>query len=329
MDLFFEDNSDKIETIAYLWTNNTPSAYQHGSSYNGVSYAIYNEIGGNAATAGPSEYDQTSTPDGILMVGQGFIVKAKPGGLNQPLVFNNSIRIKGAGEFYQRNTTDRFWLTLTNQDDIVNMILIGYNENAVDHFDLGFDAPLMYLHSDALFSRVEDQRLAINGLQAPFNRNDVIPIGTNIFSTGRYTIALHNMEGVFLEQEIYLKDKFRNIIHNLSISPYRFKEVEGLHENRFEIIFKRNYISASSTQNLLAKNEVKILKKDQSIFVESTLDKIAEIEIFDLRGQSLYSNKKIGQTQFSIPIHLFQQPIIIVNTLTEKGKKHTQKLILN
>src|SRR5690606_33097018 len=117
---------------------------------------------------GPSEYDQITIPNGIVSVGQGFIVKAKSAGLHQPLVFNNNQRLADAGAFYQRNTTDRFWVTLTSPDEIVNMILVGYNEVAVDEYDFGFDAPIMYLYSDAIYSIVENERLGINGLKAPF-----------------------------------------------------------------------------------------------------------------------------------------------------------------
>jgi hypothetical protein len=328
LDRFFLDNSTKIETVAYLWTNNTPSPYQQGSSYNGISYAIYNESGGIAATAGPSEYDQITIPNGIVSVGQGFIVKAKSGGLHQPLVFNNNQRLADAGAFYQRNTTDRFWVTLTSPDEIVNMILVGYNEDAVDEYDFGFDAPIMYLYSDAIYSIVENERLGINGLKAPFHIDDVIPLGINPFSTGRYVISLHQFEGVFEDQHIFLKDKLFNITHNLSKSPYEFRTTPGQHNHRFEIVFKSRPMLHSASQGLSYKTDLTITKKDKSISIESLEEKIKEVEIFDLFGKSIYKKENIQAKTHTIPQSLFSHQILIVRAKTESGKIESKKLIL-
>jgi hypothetical protein len=329
---FYYDNENFIEPVAYFWTNNVPEVYQYGSSYNGASYAIYNLTGGNPATTsadeGDGDFNILDEPNGIIKVGQGFIVKAKSAGLNQSLVFNNHQRLADNGIFFQRNTTDRFWLTLTSPQGIINTILIGFNENAVDEYDYGYDAPLLSLYSDAIYSIVDNERLAINGLKAPFHVDDVIPIGINPFSQGRYFINLGKLEGIFEEQQIFLKDKALNILHNLSDSPYEFRTTPGQHNHRFEIVFRKRPSLHSASQGLAHKTDLTILKKDKSIFIESPLEEIREVEIFDLFGKSLYKKGNIQGRTYSIPQSLFFHQILIVSVKTESGQIESKKLIL-
>lgn len=328
---FYIDNENFIEPVAYFWTNNVPEVYQHGSSYNGASYAIYNLTGGTPATTSADEgdgYNITEVPNGIVKVGQGFIVKAKSAGLNQSLGFNNHQRLADNGIFFQRNTIDRFWLKLTSPQGIINTILIGFNENAVDEYDYGYDAPLLSLYSDAIYSIVDNERLAINGRKGPFELNDVIPLGINPFSQGSYFISLGAKEGIFEEQQIFLKDKALNILHNLSDSPYEFRTTPGQHNHRFEIVFRKRPILHSATQGLAHKTDLTILKKDKSIFIESSIEEIREVEIFDLFGQSLYKKGNIQGRTYSIPQSLFSHQILIVSVKTESGKIESKKLIL-
>lgn len=328
---FLSANSSKIEYVAHFWTNNTTTPYQSGTGYTGNSYAYFNALGGNAAGAGPSGYDMTDIPNGIVKVGQGFLVKAKPAGNNQNLVFENNLRSADAGSFYQKNTEDRFWLTLTSPDQMNNMMLIGYNEDATDGFEMMFDAPLVTESSDAIYSLLNDQKLAINGLAAPFSRNDIIPIGFKSFKNGVHRIQLFNAEGVFIDHDIFIKDKYRKTIHNLKQSPFEFKSGAGEFNDRFEIVFKRTNISASSsTKSSLADKPGSIIisSKNNAIFASVEKENIIQIDVYDLFGKLLFQSKNINSNTYLTP-QQFKNQIVFVNVITESGLRESKKIIFD
>jgi uncharacterized repeat protein (TIGR02543 family) len=334
LDELFEDNSTHIHSIAYFWTNNTPTYYQSGANYVSNSYAIYNSTGGVPATANAianpeSNFNITAIPNGFAKVGQGFIVKAKTH--NQAsLIFNHDIRKPNNDTFFQKGSKNRFWISLTSPAQMVNTLLIGYIPGATNDLDNDFDASLMTVGSDAIYSILGNKKLAIQGRDANFQNTDVIPLGVKIFEDGRYIIDLTQFEGLFEDQNIYLNDKYSRKIHDLKTGPYVFRTGSGTFADRFEIIFKRRHISISSTLTLHSASEgLTITKENSNVMIKSTGDKIKDVVIYNLIGKPIYQNKSVNNTQLSIPESSFEKQIIIVTVETETGDKISKKLLID
>jgi uncharacterized repeat protein (TIGR02543 family) len=334
LDELFEDNSTHIHSIAYFWTNNTPTYYQSGANYVSNSYAIYNGTGGVPATtnANPnpeSNFNITATPNGFAKVGQGFIVKAKTD--NQaPLIFNHDIRKPNNDTFFQKGSKNRFWISLTSPAQMVNTLLIGYIPGATNEFDNDFDASLMTVGSDAIYSILGNKKLAIQGRNSDFQNTDVIPLGVKIFENGRYKIDLTLFEGLFEDQDIYLSDKYSRIIHDLKAGPYSFRTASGIYSDRFEIIFKRRFISVLSQLSLTStSNKLTINKENSHVLIKSTEEKIKEVIIYNLIGKPIYENKTVHTTRLAIPESNFEKQIIIVTVETETGEKISKKLLID
>lgn len=334
LDELFEDNSTHIHSIAYFWTNNTPTYYQSGANYVSNSYAIYNSTGGVPATANAianpeSNFNITAIPNGFAKVGQGFIVKAKTH--NQAsLIFNHDIRKPNNDTFFQKGSKNRFWISLTSPAQMVNTLLIGYIPGATNDLDNDFDASLMTVGSDAIYSILGNKKLAIQGRDANFQNTDVIPLGVKIFEDGRYIIDLTQFEGLFEDQNIYLNDKYSRKIHDLKTGPYVFRTGSGTFADRFEIIFKRRHISISSTLTLHSASEgLTITKENSNVMIKSTGEKIKDVVIYNLIGKPIYQNKSVNITQLSIPESSFEKQIIIVTVETETGDKISKKLLID
>jgi len=92
-------------------------------------------------SSGPtSPYTGSAIPKGIVKVGQAFIVQAKSTGMNLPIRFTNTMRTTSGGNFFQKNIMkNRFWLTMTSPNNLINTISVGYITGATNNYETDFD----------------------------------------------------------------------------------------------------------------------------------------------------------------------------------------------
>ncbi|SEG50495.1 hypothetical protein SAMN05421847_2541 [Halpernia humi] len=285
-------NSSLIYNTAWFWTNNVYEPVQQGSKYNGNNYSVINGTGGVTSTY--STYTGSVASNGIIKVGQGFIVQAKGSGtLNFKNSYNtgHDLRTGSAGVgFFQKGAAqkNRFWLTLTNPNNIVNTQLIGYIAGATDGFEQDYDNEAFDDYSDLFYSSLAGKKLLIQGKSENFTPDDTVDLGTNISLNGTYTIALEKGEGIFASgQNIYLKDKANGTVTNLSQNNYVFQATSGLSENRFEIIYKPEEVLSTGdvTQDNLW------IYRDANDFVVKASQKIKALALYDASGRLILTTK--------------------------------------
>ena len=332
----YGSNDTNIDPTFYFWDNVGNTAYtQEGPDYEGINFATYNANfeDGTEASGGSGK-----KPNGIVKPGQGFIVQAIAG---SGIQINNTMRTTAlkidpldddapyyknglTGEFdSQRPMEGKFWLELVNPNNLHIQIALGYFEQADHAFDK-YDTPVVNESaSDNLYSFSTDaEKLTING-RGPFTVEDVIPLGVGFYVKERYRIQLEDTKGIFVNhQNIYLKDKYLNLIHNLSSSPYEFESLAGEFTDRFEVVFKPEGFT-----NPAIENQISIVRQGSNILVSSSLDKIIQVEVFNLAGWQVYKKDSIMSKEILIPATSFDNQIIVVTVLTEKGEKVSQKLV--
>lgn len=323
-----ESTAGKIFQLAYFWTNVNPnrqgSTNGTGSTYSGNAYAIYNGVGGIPATS------ETGSPIGIpptniIKVGQGFIIKARPGQNDKALIFNNTIRTTEHTHFFSKGCAsekDRYWLKLTTPASDVNTILIGYVPGATNNFEWDYDAPLLSVGSDSFYTALGAEKLGIQGRTYPLNTQDVVKLGTKHFEVGNYTISLGDREGIFAgSQSIYLKDNQNSKVTNLSEGNYTFTVNAGVTDGRFEIIYKPEVIL--STGNTV-KDQLVIYRDANDFVVKSYSSKITELELYDLAGR-LILKVNPNRKEVRIDDKNFINGVYILN-LTRDGKVISRKI---
>lgn len=315
-------NGNLIYTAAYFWTNTNPNGAMQGSNYpNGAlinNYAIYNGTGGAPATGATNS---SKIPDGTIKVGQGFIVQTKIAG---DLKFNNTIRDRKQGKFFDKSVPpDRFWLNLTTPLDIQSTILIGYIPAATNGLDLDYDAPLLVLGADALFTNLGSERLAIQGRQYPLNQSEVIPLGMSHYEAGFYTISLGNKEGIFNKgQNIYLKDYQTGLVTNLSATDYIYQGNKGLTENRFEILYQPQIVLGTDN---VSKESLIVYRNGNDFVVKSPNNKITEVEMYDVSGRLIYKVRP-NNNMTTIPAESIGQGVYILK-INQEGEFSTRKIL--
>lgn len=309
VETFIARNSNAITGELWFWrkTNNPNS-----SSYCTVTTAGYV---GNADLENFEDYD----PNGIIRTGQGFFVKtlsASPANL----IFNNSMREPDtANQFFRASTQqtqhNRYWLAVANENQMFNQILVNYMPRATNGLDYGIDGRAMTEGNAALYTVINDTKLAIQGRALPFAETDVVPLGFKSDTEGIFTISLYKAEGFFAhEQDILLKDNATGAIHNLKDSDYSFTTAAGIFNSRFEIIYTQQLLTIDNPNN--TNNTIKVFQQGKAVHINSALNPITEVTVYDINGRMLYSAKNLNENNVEIENLSLARQVAIVQVRT-------------
>jgi hypothetical protein len=325
----FMDFNQDVNSI-HFWTHKFPV----GSEYYDYGYLTVNKMGTTGLYPNPAGGDSISVDyNGSIKVGQGFLIKNVAQGASQNkwyVHFNNQMRMPSTGGVFYKNFDEpeahKFWLGLYDSQDVkIAQILLGYMEGATYGFDKQYDAERM--GASPFYSLMDEGKMAIQARALPFEHTDIILLGFVAKNTGSFKITLDDMTGLFAEgQEIYLKDKEANVLHNLSESDYSFTATQGTYHHRFEIIYKKK---PSFIKSLTSVNKIELNKINHQIEINSSIDKITSIQVFNISGRLLLEENDINKLNFKIQTSGIEPSIIIVRGKTETGEAFNQKFIIN
>jgi hypothetical protein len=307
---FLFDNNTKIEGNIRLWTHGNLPVYTTNPFYNSF---VYNYTSGDYLT-----YNFTGTSccpaagsDLFIGSGQGFFVQMIDGpqvlaASNVTVAFNNNQRSASFDNsiFYKSNnpTTqnvfnvgnlerNRIWLDLINSNGQSDRTLFGYIENATMGLDSFFDCITQNAGGTLIFSEIGDTKFNIQGRSLPFDVNDEVPIGINAPVQGDYTIGIAAVDGLFENQNIYLKDNLLNITHDLKASPYHFNTTQsGGISNRFKVVYVDTTLG---TTHPFDQNSIKVMVNNE-VSVSSDNLQMESIVVYNLLGQKLNTYNNIN-----------------------------------
>lgn len=328
---FIDDNPD-IEGTLYF--------FAHTSTGNvGGQIASWTKSGGVAATYVTSGAGNNEAPNGIIPVGQGFIVRAKESG--GTVVFKNEQRVTNPNsEFYRlnahaasSNTTverHRFWLNLSSVDDtgvntMENQMLVAYITGATNLVDDGYDGLAFSDYSTQLASKIEDKNYTIQGRQLPFNSSDVVNLAFKATTAGTFEISLVDTDGLFMDnsQDIYIRDAELAVVHNLKDSPYTFTSAEGTFDERFEVVYTEVPLSIADFDT----KKAVVYVSDSTLHIKSPFEAIQEVRIFDIAGRLLFEENKLNTLMFTTSKLPTRKEVILVQFRTQSGTLSTQKVV--
>jgi hypothetical protein len=229
--MFFDANGLAEALYFYRKTNGTNStAYATYTKSGGVSSSVRNEGNSNGNSA------NSLAPNGLIAVGQGFIVKAASSSIS----FTNAMRVHAEDAVQLRRNIERHrvWLSMTNTSGFFSQTLVAYMTGATNGVDAAIDGRFFNDSQTAFTSIINGQEYAIQGRQLPFASSDVVALGFKTELPGTYSINLDAVDGIFLSSEvIYLKDKLTNTYTNMRNGSYTFSSLAGVFNDRFELRF--------------------------------------------------------------------------------------------
>jgi hypothetical protein len=207
-------------------------------------------------------------------------------------------------------------------------ILVGYIEGATNSKDNFYDASMSFTGSMALYSLIGIDKFMIQGRQLPFNKSDVIPIGVKIMTAGRYSIGIGALDGLFTNtsQNVYLEDKVTGKIPNLKVKAYSFNSNIGTFNNRFKLRFKGDD-DVDDDDKQSDSSSVVMYKSNQQIEVQSSIENITSITVYDLVGRVLFVANGIHDKNYTIAALSVAQQALIVKITLDNGEIITKKLL--
>ncbi|MEZ4853446.1 hypothetical protein [Flavobacterium sp.] len=316
---FIEGNQATSNGTLHFWTNTNDPV---GGIYIQNNWATRNLTGGTAA------YGGSIIPDLYIESGQGFLIDTP---VNGTLYFTNSMRNATSNNQFMAKTisatteNNKFWLNFSADETPQNQILIGYVENATNGFDNGYDGKLYNNSNASLYSVVEDNKLVIQGKAAPFNTDDIVPLGYKTNVDGTFTISLDATEGIFVNnQNIYLKDNFTGSIINLSENSYSFYS-NAIEENaRFEIIYNAALNNTFFNTNA---NTMFAFVNNNNLVFNSTIAKLQKVEVYDMQGRLLWRKLGIDANRIETQTILKTNSVLLIQMTDEDNNTIKSKVI--
>ncbi|TDE05968.1 T9SS sorting signal type C domain-containing protein [Flavobacterium sandaracinum] len=351
---FLRGNSSILEGTLYFWTHNTAiqdvGNITNGSqgsgalAYTSDDYATYNLTGGVTVVSTTNIVtDHTkagSKPSGKIASGQSFFA-----GINSvagTVKFENSMRV-GVGtltgdnsQFFRTASSKsdvtnayenhRVWLNLTNSQGAFKQLLVGYITGATNAYDPFFDGVSFNGNEFVdFYSITDDETLTIQGRALPFEENDVVPLGYSSAIEGSFTISIDEVDGLFTSQNIYLEDKLNSSIHDLKKSGYTFQTSTGTFDDRFVLRYADKTLSVGDFDD--TSMQVLVSIKNKQIKINSAVESIDKVLIYDVLGKQIYANKNVDATELVIPNLGSSEQVLIVKTQLQNGQTVTTKLI--
>ena len=313
---FYNDNSNAIEPTVYFWrkTNGTQNP----------TYCTYN-LSTDTFTDNGQPF--TEDPNGVIQVGQGFIVEAKDAATT--LTFNNGQRIaNNANQTFRTATASqsierhRVWLNLTGTAGEFSQMMVGYFTDGTLGLD-GTDSKYFNDGTTELTSPVNGVACIMNGRPVPFDAADVVPLTYKVATAGTFSVAIDRKDGLFdsTTQPIYVHDLTTGAYHNLNDGPYTFTTAVGTFNNRLELVYQ----NALSTENpTLNANSFTVVKNPTQVQVSAT-ESIDTVRVYDLRGRLIVQQSGVNATQVSLPVEGDQ--VLLVQVTTISGLTGVKKVL--
>ncbi|WP_452218330.1 T9SS type A sorting domain-containing protein, partial [Lacinutrix undariae] len=249
-------------------------------------------------------------PKKNIPVGQGFFVRAYTNG---NITFTNSQRVfkkesLNEATFFrtaQESVTDtriKFWLQFKDANENESTIALGYDTNASDDFDYGYDSRTYNDLSNEIYWTITDEELAIQGLHN-FEVSEDIPLGLRITNSGDYTFEISETLNFPESETIYLKDAKTHSYYNITDNPVTLNLTEGVDDSRFSIVYQ---IEESLSIGDVNTSDISVfynLNKDELVLkgIEN-LNAIKSINIHNVLGQNMANFNAIESNEINLSV---------------------------
>src|SRR5690606_14127924 len=158
----FHDANPNVGPL-YFWLNEF--GVDSNGNFLGNNWKVVNRLGESVTTVAGDNSDVNT-----MAVGQGFLTRTYEN--ESQAVFNNDMRVSNNATFFKSMTAEshRYWLNLSNQNNVLNQTLVSYNSASTNGLDFGIDSGVSNYSGSSLYSLIENtpESFAIQGRALPF-----------------------------------------------------------------------------------------------------------------------------------------------------------------
>ena len=216
--------------------------------------------------------------------------------------------------------------TLLNNEGIKQVVL-AFDADATDGVDHAKDAknPSDDSPMDMYFV-LNNEEYILSVIQ--FDDTKRLPVGFRSTSNATVKITVANMINFTQANNVFLFDKVTGIYHDIINDQYEFSIDPGSTNNRYEITFRNEDLSNSTS----VKNNFSIAKNNTnqllSIDNPSGID-IKEVALYDVIGKIIFDKVDLGNKRiYEFPTNYLSDGIYIVKLKTNEGQVVNQKIIV-
>ncbi|WP_299123086.1 PQQ-dependent sugar dehydrogenase [uncultured Winogradskyella sp.] len=311
-DAFFAQNSSQLDTNIYQ------AIYGYdGDASNG--WKILNNV----------------TTGSLIAPGQGFFVKAKPGG--GTVTFTPAMRVKGASDDFilGRNSTsspDYLKLKISNENQNFTTDFY-FTDEATSGLDVGYDAALFQGNAPdfSLYSTLveysNNEILAIQVLRRNTINDITIPLGIHALQGQEVLVSIAESD-IPEDVNVYLEDTSNNTFTLLNTSNYTFTANSNLSDTgRFYLRFQNTTLSTN--ESTLENLNIFANKNEKSIIIVGQLQSETSIKLYDIHGRVILTKRlDIDSTRQATSVSHLSDGIYVVELVGDTGEKRTQKLVI-
>ena len=323
-------NNSRIQGAIYFWDDNGV-----GSGYNqNAEYASWNALGATSSS------NTSVNPNNYIASGQGFWVYASS---NTDVKFTNCMRSAATSKFFKQNESNsNIWIEVKSSKHD-NNLLIGYNSETTDGYDLAFDAHKLQGNPNIKLAALQDgDEFSILGIQKPELRMEK-RVAISVFSsdTGIHEITLNKFENIPSNMNIYLYDALNDSLHAIQERAYSFVLKSNVNvNNRFELIYKNGFqvsseLTVKTDKNDTVNNEVtsveEIGENIDVVFQTGRININANhsigVKVFTILG-ALVKEISVSKSGHSLSTEQLSNGTYILHVFDQSGNLETTKFIV-
>jgi len=313
--------SQAITGTIYIWDDGGSNTGSGSSS----DYRIVTAAGDAGGTSNTG-----STWNGKIGSVQGLFVVSDPISVSTEVYFQENMRQysgNGDSNFFRKAESEisRFKLGIGNGDTYYET-LVAFIDDATNGYDKLYDGPMHSVSEKAkIYSYIEGKKYSIQAF-SPILEKQVIGLGIDIPSDGKYQIDLHSLENVD-HLELYLNDLKTGRMIDLRENNfvYEFIANKGLNQNRFILIASTSRIMALD-ESLESQFKINYSKGSLNVFLNN-YDGGADVTIYDISGRIVnHFYGTFSQGNMTRKLNYSLNNLYIIN-LELTGKQYTTKFI--
>ena len=137
-----------------------------------------------------------------------------------------------------------------------------------------------------------------------------IPVNVVLSKAGNYGFEATEMTGSLLDYTVYVEDKTKEIMHDLTSNPiYTFDAVEGETSNRFVLAFKKRAAGIEK----MATSSIQLFNVNRQLNITLTTENAGTVRVIDMSGRTVVSqdlNTKVSNIEIASVAGIYNVEVV-------------------
>lgn len=230
-----------------------------------------------------------------------------------------------AGKMSEDRIKSRLWININNGKGGFKQMAIAYVPGATTGHDRLFDSQVFSSSDVIIYTINGDYKYSVEGRPYTIlDKNETIPMGYVAEADEEYQISIDRFDGNFDKKEIFINDKEKDSIHNLSEQAYVFESLKGTNDVRFELMIRDKQTLGVADYN---STNFSVIAGVDKLTIVSGSEKINNVEIISVLGTTLWDEKYNSATTIEINGIVSKRQVLIVRVLLENGFYKAKKVL--